>query len=101
MCLRQKLAIASAPLVTVTMIPVFRFAGSWLRQERGWFVGMLVYWIVWCGLVPFVLIGPRAILDLFRHRRMSPVARVLVALPPVLSLAARPAVGGRSGAVGV
>jgi hypothetical protein len=86
---RQRIAVLAAPLVTPTLLPVFRLAAADLGTEGGWYVGMTIYWLAWCVLFPVLLIGPRAVREHFRQRSMPAAAWLLVALPPLVSLIER------------
>ena len=86
---RQRIAIAAAPLLALTMLPVFRLAGAELGAEAGWYVGMASYWLAWCVPLPVLLVGPRAMRERFRQRAMPATAWLLVALPPVFSMIER------------
>jgi hypothetical protein len=92
---RQRLAILAAPVLTVTMLPVYWLAADLLGREWGWYAGFLVYWPVWCVGLPLALLGWSEARDLLRAGPMSPLSWVLVTLPPVMA-----AVGRLAGAEG-
>ena len=63
----QKFALLLAPWVLLaTTYGCFRFLKSRLSTPWAYFGGFLFYWLVWCLLIPIGLLGPTALLDLFR-----------------------------------
>ncbi len=86
---RQRIGTAAAPAVVVSMIPVFRLLGHALGNRRAWIAGILVYWAVWCVALPLLLLGGREVKRLFARGRMTWLAWLVVALPPLVSLIGR------------
>jgi membrane protease YdiL (CAAX protease family) len=50
----------------VTTYAVFQHSARRWGQGRGYLLGFLFYWSVWCLIVPLLLIGPQRLIDLFR-----------------------------------
>ena len=86
---RQRISAAAAPAVVVSMIPVFRVLGHELGHRRAWIAGIFVYWAVWCIALPLLLLGGRGVKRLFERGRMTWLAWLVVALPPLVSLIGR------------
>jgi uncharacterized protein len=59
------LLIVPAVLLATTYI-VFRLLGELLGSVSGYLGGFLFYWIVWCGLVPLLVIGLKNIKKMFK-----------------------------------
>ena len=80
---RQIIALVAPPVLVGVMIPVFRvLAGIFPFEWRfGWALGLASYWIVWCGILPSVLVGKEAILRLIQPQRFTPLIFILVLIP--------------------
>lgn len=92
---KQWLLLALPAVLTVTMVWVFRTAVAQFGFEMGYLLGFLVYWVLWCSVVPVVLLGgPAGLRDLFRagEPRFGHRPRITVALlvwGPLVVLAVR------------
>lgn len=95
MSARQLVAIVAAPLVVVSMTPLFSWTGNRLGQELGWYAGFPAYWGLWCIALPLALVGWKGVRGTLGRARMSSVDWCLVGLPPLVSLVGR--VVGSSG----
>ncbi len=56
---KQKIAIVSPVVLIAVMYPIFRilgelFSGNW---RIGWYLGLMVYWLIWGAAFPWVLVG--------------------------------------------
>jgi hypothetical protein len=54
------------PALIVTAYAVFQRSARRWGQGRGYLLGFLFYWTVWCLIVPLLLIGSQQLIDLFR-----------------------------------
>lgn len=56
-------------IIPFVLIPttafVFRLLSKRLGNEKGYLLGFLFYWIVWCLLVPLILLGKKDFLSIF------------------------------------
>lgn len=82
---KQIIAILTPPVLVAVMIPVFRvlvnvFQGEW---RFGWALGLASYWIVWCGILPMLLIGKENVLQLVRPQRLTLQIFILLLIPLV------------------
>jgi membrane protease YdiL (CAAX protease family) len=80
---RQLVAIIAPPIVVAVMIPVFRvlvntFEGNW---RIGWYLGLVVYWITWCGIMSWLLIGATSIRQLIKPQRLTLEILFLLLVP--------------------
>lgn len=50
------------PLLIATTYAVFQRSARRWGQGRGYLLGFLFYWIVWCLIVPLLLIGPQRLI---------------------------------------
>lgn len=84
---KQILAILAPVVLVAVMIPIFRgyvrvFPENW---RIGWFLGLATYWIIWCGLFPWLMIGKSNILRLIQPQRLTWEIVVLLSIPLVLA----------------
>jgi hypothetical protein len=98
---RQQVAVILPAAVPLSMVGVFAAANAIFSPVPGYLVGFLVYWGVWCAVVPLWLLGPDRIRELWRDRRPRLgrpwwLGLVLLLFPPLGALATRwlPEVGG-------
>lgn len=82
---KQFIAIIAPVLLTASMIPVFRiyvrmFKGNW---RNAWYLGLVTYWVTWCGLFSWLLIGRHSILQLIQPQRLTPQIFLLLLIPLV------------------
>jgi len=60
-------ALLLLPLVLIaTTYVVFQYSARRWGSSRGYLLGFLFYWIVWCLIVPLLLIGPQRLIGLFQ-----------------------------------
>jgi len=59
----QVVLMVAPPVLVVTTYLTFRYTATRLGPARGYLVGFLLYWIVWCFLLPLLAVG----LDGFRR----------------------------------
>jgi membrane protease YdiL (CAAX protease family) len=82
---KQIIAIIAPVVLVAVMIPVFRgyaklFPNNW---RIGWFLGLATYWIVWCGIFPWLLIGKSTIVQLIQPQRLTWEIIILLLIPLV------------------
>ena len=82
---KRFLAVIAPPILVGVMMPVFRLLvgvleGNW---RIGWYLGLVLYWIVWCGIFSWLLIGKSAIRQLIQPRRFTFEIFVLLLIPLV------------------
>jgi membrane protease YdiL (CAAX protease family) len=94
---KQRLAIVAPVALVGTTYPVFHlladaFSENW---RIGWYLGLVVYWLTWCGAFPLWLLGRERIATLARPRRPT-VGLLLLALVPLIGAALYRLVPGMS-----
>jgi membrane protease YdiL (CAAX protease family) len=77
---QQKIALAFPPVLLAVMYPVFQWLSRALGKTLGWYFGLVVYWLVWGALLPWLLIGGESIRSLIRPLRPDVTAVLLVLL---------------------
>ena len=85
MSIKQIVAVLIPPILVLVMIPVFRlyariFQDNW---RIGWYLGLITYWVTWCGILSFLLIGVDSILNLIQPRRLTLEIFILILIPLV------------------
>ena len=85
MSTKQAIAIIVPPILVLVMIPVFRlyvriFPNNW---RIGWYLGLVTYWITWCGILSYILIGKTSILRLIQSQRLTLEIFILLLIPLV------------------
>lgn len=80
---KQIIAIVLPPILVGVMIPVFRILSGVFPQDwrYGWALGLASYWIVWCGICSWLLIGKINILQIIQPQRLTPQIFILVLIP--------------------
>ena len=85
MSVKQFSAVIVPPILVVAMIPVFRvlvtiFEDNW---RIGWYLGLVIYWIICCGVFSVSLIGKMSIRELIRPQRLTVEIFFLLLIPLV------------------
>jgi membrane protease YdiL (CAAX protease family) len=65
--LKQKILLATPPILLVTTYLAYYFQAKWLGPVYGYLGGFLFYWILWCLLLPLGLVGRKGFRDMFRE----------------------------------
>jgi membrane protease YdiL (CAAX protease family) len=66
---RDVAAILTPPAVCVTMYVAFDVLSQRFGPVTGYFSAFLLYWVVWCGLVPFWILGSQHLRQLVSSPR--------------------------------
>jgi membrane protease YdiL (CAAX protease family) len=82
---KQLIAVVTPPVLVVVMIPVFRFyvdifEGNW---RIGWYLGLVTYWIIWCGVLSLGLLGKANLIKLIQPQRLTLEILILLLIPLV------------------
>ncbi len=65
MSLSSRFLIAMPPVLIASMYAAFWCLTSWLGFPSGYLAAFTAYWIGWCVLTPTLILGRRAVLNLF------------------------------------
>ena len=92
---RNRIIAIFTPLVLIgAMVPVFRlFSGLFEQSIIGWYLGLIVYWLTWCTIVPLWLIGKKRLLEIIRPQKPNLTVVLLVLFPAGMAAAAKPLTG--------
>jgi hypothetical protein len=88
--LREFALWLTPPFALLTSFAVLQSAEFGLGQRGGFIVGLFFYWIVWCLLVPFALLGRAGFRELFGRsaRELRLREAVLLMIPPAVGFTA-------------
>lgn len=67
--LRQSILVVVPFVLIASMYVVFNGFVARFGYSLGFSLGMIVYWVVWCIVLPLALLGPREFTDLFREAK--------------------------------
>ena len=83
MSTEQIIAIVTSPILAGVMIPAFRVLVDKTKTHWrvGWALGLALYWVTWCGLFAWLLIGKEKILQLIHPQKLTLEVFILVLIP--------------------
>jgi len=81
----QTVALACPPIVLAVMYPVFQRLSKAFGKRTAWYLGLVLYWLIWGALLPWLLLGTENIARLVRPRQPDAAAVALVVLMLVLA----------------
>jgi membrane protease YdiL (CAAX protease family) len=68
------------------MYIVFQGLALLIGKDLAWYVGLFIYWVVFCITVPVFLIGKEKVLSKFRYRATTFLNWLIVAVPIIFTL---------------
>lgn len=72
------------------MYPIFHvLAGALVVDRIAWYLGLIIYWLIWGAAFPLWIIGKETILKLVRPQKPDKKVLILVSIPLVLAIIAR------------
>jgi membrane protease YdiL (CAAX protease family) len=87
---KQLIAIITPPILLAFMYPIFRLLAGALELERlAWYLGLIIYWLIWGAAFPLLLLGRENIRALIRPQRPEKKVLLLVAIPLLLATIGR------------
>ncbi|MFB0533541.1 MAG: CPBP family intramembrane glutamic endopeptidase [Anaerolineae bacterium] len=79
---KQKIAIISPPILIGVMYPVFQLlSGAFGGSVIGWYLGLVLYWLIWCTAFPLWIVGKESIRKVIRPQRLNIRVFLLVLFP--------------------
>lgn len=82
---KQIFAIIAPIILVLSMYPVFHFLSSILGSLLGWYLGLVLYWIIWGAVFPLWVVGKTNILRLIRPHKFNLQILLLVSFPLVMA----------------
>jgi membrane protease YdiL (CAAX protease family) len=86
---KQKVAIVTPPILVAVMYPVFLLLAGSLSDRIAWYLGLVIYWVIWGAAFPLVIIGKNDIKTLIRPRKLNRKVLLLISIPLLGALATR------------
>ncbi|MGD2145013.1 MAG: CPBP family intramembrane metalloprotease [Anaerolineae bacterium] len=80
---KQRFAVVAPLIVVGVMYPIFRvlaaaFGENW---RTGWYLGLVVYWLVWGAAFPLWIVGKKSIARIIRPQQPNISVLLLVLVP--------------------
>jgi membrane protease YdiL (CAAX protease family) len=90
---RQKIAIVAPLILTGVMYPIFQLLSRVLGETIGWYLGLAIYWLVWCGVFPWLMIGKASIRRMIQPQKLTGGILLMVLFPLLMAALYRFATG--------
>ncbi len=91
---KQKIAVIAPLVLVAVMYPIFHALAGVMNDRVAWYLGLAIYWIIWGGVFPLLIIGKEAVKTLIRPRKPDIKIILLVAIPLAGAVAGRLTLGG-------
>lgn len=82
---KQRISVISPLVIIGMMYPIFQFLGKQLGNSIGWYLGLWVYWIIWGGIFPWLMIGKGNIIRLIRPQKLDLKVFLMVVFPVLMA----------------
>jgi len=82
---KQKIAVVAPPILIGMMYPIFHLLSGVFEERIGWYLGLLLYWLVWGAAFPRLMIGGEGIRNMIRPRKPSVKILLLVLFPLLMA----------------
>jgi len=86
---KQLIAIMMPPILIVVMYPIFHSLAAAMNDRIAWYLGLIIYWLVWGTGFSLFIIGKENIKALIRPQKPNRKVLLLVAIPLLLTLIGR------------
>ena len=86
---KQITALCMPILLLVTMYPIFQLLARKFGKSAAWYSGLVIYWIIWGVMFPFLLLGNNAVMNLLRPPKIEWYALLLASIPILFSISGR------------
>ncbi len=83
---KQKIALSVSPVLCVFMFFVFQGLALLIGKELAWYVGLFIYWVIFCIAVPVLLIGKKKVLSKFKYKSTTFMNWLIAAIPVIFTL---------------
>jgi membrane protease YdiL (CAAX protease family) len=84
---KQRLAIVAPLILMGVMYPVFQLlSGAFGENWRiGWYLGLVIYWLIWGAAFPLWIIGKESIAKIIRPQRLNVKVFLLLLFPLLMA----------------
>jgi membrane protease YdiL (CAAX protease family) len=86
---KQKIAIIVPPILVTVMYPVFQSLAGVMNDRIAWYLGLMIYWIIWGAVFPLFIIGKEEIKTLIQPKKPDLKILLFIAIPLLGALAGR------------
>lgn len=87
---KQIIAIVIPPILIAFMYPIFHLlAEAFVVDRIAWYIGLVIYWLIWGAVFPLIIIGKDNIRTLIRPQKPNKKVLLLIAIPLLGAIAAR------------
>ena len=83
---KQKIAIILSPVLLPVMFGVYQGFAGIFGNDLGWYIGFAVYWPIFCGLIPILLVGSKQIFERYRVIKINPLYLAVFLFPVFMTL---------------
>jgi len=83
---KQKIALAISPILSILMYFVFQGLAVLIGKNLAWYVGLFIYWVIFCIAVPIFLIGKNNVLLKFKYRSTTFMNWLIASIPVIFTL---------------
>lgn len=81
MDMKQKIALIAPLILTAMMYPIFQFLAAEFGDTIGWFLGLVIYWLVWGAGFSVWMIGKANIWKIVKPQKPTLMTTFLVLFP--------------------
>ena len=87
---KQIIVIITPPILIAVMYPIFYLLVGALNADRiAWYLGLVIYWLIWGAVFPLMILGKENILTLIRPQKPNKKILLLMSIPLLGALATR------------
>ncbi len=86
---KQKIVFLMPPALIAIMYPIFQLLSRNFGDSIGWFIGLIIYWILWGIVFSTKILGRNTIARLLRPQKIEFQAILLTAIPILFAIAGR------------
>ena len=83
---KQNIAIFASVILIGSTYLLFQQVSRIFGDTLGWYIGLVLYWLIWCGAFTLWLIGKQNLRRIIRPRRLTLPVFLLLMIPIVGSL---------------
>jgi len=87
--IKQKICIITPPILIALMYFVFQWLPGVFSDRIAWFLGLVIYWILWGIIFSLFMIGKENLLKIIRPQKPDLKIALLVAIPLIITLIGR------------
>jgi membrane protease YdiL (CAAX protease family) len=87
---KQIIAIVTPPIFIAFMYPIFQSLVGILANDRiAWYIGLIIYWLIWGAVFPLIIIRKDKIKTLIRPQKPKRKVLLIISIPLLGALVTR------------